>query len=52
MAKTFRKFRDDEWDDVDDAVRKKEERMQNRRSQRKTKFQQQNSTFDESDEQE
>lgn len=50
MAKSFKKFRDDEWDDGDDAIRRKELRMQSRRDQRKNKFQQQNSTFEESDE--
>jgi hypothetical protein len=53
MAKSFKKFRDEwdnEWEGDDEIVRNKEQRMQNRRNQRKTKAQEKYAAFDESDE--
>jgi hypothetical protein len=53
MAKSFKKFReewDDDWDNGDDDVRRKERKMMTRRDKRRVKAQEKNSRFDESTE--
>jgi hypothetical protein len=50
MPKTFKKFRDewyDEWDVGDDDFRKKDNRLKDRRDQRRKKVSEKNSKFDE-----
>jgi hypothetical protein len=53
MAKSFKKFRedyyDDEWSNDESEIDSKEKRLQNRRDKRKKKVAEQHAIFDEND---